>query len=175
LPELPHVVSGPIKKGEAQRGESMKSEAISVEVLSRVYLELAQQLKQCGDRRQPAEVVNLAIKAWLASNGPDADRHGYQWKELFLPNGTELRLRYQGDYYYASISDDELLYADEAVSPRGWALMVTGTVRNAWRDMWIRRSVHEPWTRACDLRPKRGGQPFFPVSERRRYARRSDD
>ena len=53
--------------------------------------------------------MNLAIKAWLAANGADADRHGYQWKDLFLLNGTELRLRYQGHYYNARISDDELL------------------------------------------------------------------
>lgn len=153
----------------------MKSEAVNVGVLPRVYRELVQLLEQCGDRRPPAEVANLAIKTWLAANGPEADRHGYQWKELYLPNGTELRLRYQGGYYYATISDDELLYADEAMSPRQWALMVTGTVRNAWRDIWVRRSVHEPWTRASDLRPLRGAAPLFPGIDRRRYARRSDD
>jgi hypothetical protein len=153
----------------------MKNEAVSVWVLPRVYAELARQLDQCGDRRQPDEVVNLAIKDWLAANGPDADRHGYQWKDLFLPNGTELRLRFQGDYYYGRICDDELMYGDESLSPRGWALMVTRTVRNAWRDIWVRRSVHEPWTRASDLRPLRGAAPLFPGIDRRRYARRSDD
>jgi hypothetical protein len=50
----------------------MKSEAVNVGVLPGVYRDLAQQLKQCNDHRQPAEIVNLAIKAWLAANGPGA-------------------------------------------------------------------------------------------------------
>ena len=117
----------------------------------------------------------MAIKAWLAANGPDADRRGYQWKQLFLPNGTELRLRYRGEYYYANIADDELLYADESLSPRAWALMVTGTVRNAWRDIWLRRSVQEPWMRASDWRPQGGGAKYCTYIDRRHCARRSDD
>jgi hypothetical protein len=84
----------------------MHNEAISVGVHTEVYLALALQFRLCGDPRQADEVVNEAIQAWLASNAPDADHHGDQWKKLFLPNGTELRLRFRGRYYYAPIADD---------------------------------------------------------------------
>ena len=155
----------------------MKSEALTVEVgvVPRVYRDLTLQLKACGDRRHPDEVVNEAIKAWLAANGPDADRHGYQWKDLYIPNGTELRLRWQGEYYYAHIVEDALLYAGEALSPRAWALMVTGTVRNAWCDIWLRRSVYEAWSRADTWRAKGAGATRYGSVNRRRRVRRSDD
>lgn len=153
----------------------MKNEAIAVRLAPRVYFDLAHSLRQCGDRRPPDEVVNVAIRAWIAANCPDGDRHGYQWKQLFLPNGTELRLRYQNDYYYAHIVEDQLLYAGISLSPRAWAMTVTGTVRNAWRDIWLRRNAQELWTRACVWRPEGGEHLCYPFMDRRRHARRSAD
>ena len=36
---------------------------------------------------------------------------GYQWKDLFLPDGTDLRMRYKGVDYYAKVEGDKLTYA----------------------------------------------------------------
>lgn len=35
---------------------------------------------------------------------------GYQWKDLFLPDGTDLRMRYKGVDYYAKVEGDKLTY-----------------------------------------------------------------
>jgi hypothetical protein len=43
----------------------MPNEAVSVRVPLAVYLELAYQLRNNGDMRQPDEVVAFAVKAWL--------------------------------------------------------------------------------------------------------------
>lgn len=153
----------------------MKNEAVTVRVAPGVYRALAKRLLQDADQRSPDEIVSVAIRAWLANSGASVDHGGYQWKDLFLPNGTELRLRFQGDNYYARIAEGQLMYADEPMSPRAWLLLVTGTVRNAWRDIWIRRHVHELWARASVWRPDGKRQLCYPYLDRRQHHRRRDD
>lgn len=75
----------------------------------------------------------------------------------------------------AKIVGDKLNYAAESVSPRDWGLMVTGTVRNAWRDIWIRRGVNEGWTRAAPWRTASAYAQDIPGADRRRRARRATD
>jgi hypothetical protein len=155
----------------------MSNEALPVLVPTQAYLDLAFHLRKNGDLRRPDDVVALAIRQWMAGRGgrPDSATRGYQWKDVFLPEGTELRMRYRGAWYYAKIVRDRLIYAGENVSPREWGLMVTGGVRNAWRDVWIRRSVADCWTRASTWRAANASKPFFPGAERRQHARRSTD
>lgn len=152
----------------------MNNEGIGVQVPLKVYLELAFRLRTAGDTRGPDEVVAFILKSWLGSE-PGVTNAGYQWKELFLPDGTELRMRYRGVYYYARIDSDKISYAGETVTPRGWALMVTGTVRNPWRDIWLRRGIHECWTRASMWRANAVWSPSLPQTDRRRYTRRIAD
>jgi hypothetical protein len=152
----------------------MTNEAIAVQVPLGVYLELAYRLRNSGDTRGPDDVVVFALKAWLGNRQGKSDG-GYQWKELFLPDGSELRMRFRGAYYYARIDGDQLKYAGETVSPRGWTLMVTGTVRNPWRDIWIRRGINECWTRAAMWREASEYSPLRPHAERRRHGRRATD
>lgn len=151
----------------------MTNEAIAVPVPAEVYLDLAYQLRNNGDTRQPDDVVVLALKAWLGSRHGKPNG-GYQWKELFLADGTELRMRYRGVYYYANIDSDQLKYAGETVSPHAWMLMVTGTVRNPWRDIWLRRGFNECWTRASKWRAG-ACSPLPRHAERRLLARRMSD
>jgi hypothetical protein len=111
----------------------------------------------------------------MAAGRQETSRGGYQWKELFLPDGTELRIRYRRAYNYARVDGDQLKYAGEAVSPRDWALMLTGSVRNPWRDIWIRCGVNDAWTRALAWR---GAAPYSPTlahPDRRRRTRRITD
>jgi hypothetical protein len=171
----------------------MTNETIGVGVPTKVYLDLAYHLRKHGDMRSPDDIVALALRNWMAGgakrpgrpggsgdipagggSGASAGR-GYQWKELFLPEGTQLRMRYHGIWYYASVVHDRLIYAGESVSPRDWGLMVTGGVRNAWRDVWLRRTASECWTRASAWRASSIEYPFMPGSDRRRQARRSTD
>ena len=71
----------------------MKNEAITVEVPPLLYLDLGACLRQTGDTRTPGDRVATALKAWLNPR-MQRERIGYQWKNLFLPDGTELRMRY---------------------------------------------------------------------------------
>jgi hypothetical protein len=153
----------------------MQNEAITVGVPATLYLDLAYQLRKSDDMRAPEQVVALAIKHWMAGRSGKAAGLGYQWKNLFLPDGTDLRLRYRGVCYYASVKGDQLVYADEPVSPREWTLLVTGGVRNPWRDIWIRHSAAQTWTRASDWRTRPAERLDAPDGERRRLARRSTD
>ncbi|UTY57039.1 hypothetical protein [Massilia sp. erpn] len=153
----------------------MKGEAFTVDIPPTIYFKLSTHLFHTFDKRQPGEVATQAIRTWLAAERGKASGRGYQWKSLFLPDSTELRMHYRGDYYYAKVEGDRLMYNYEPVSPREWTLLVTGTVRNAWRDIWIRRNAGECWLRASMWRSQNSVEALLPYAERRRHARRSTD
>lgn len=52
---------------------------------------------QTGFEKEDWEIAELAVTDWLARNVPNAipmpKMHGYQWKQLFLPDGTVLRTK----------------------------------------------------------------------------------
>ena len=148
---------------------------VSVQLRSRIYFELLDYLHSAGDQRPIEHIMCVALREWQAKGLATSSARGFQWKELFLPDGCELRMRYGGDYYYAKVEGDELVYEDCAVSPHGWALAVTGTVRNAWRDIWIRRSVEDLWTRATTWRKAHSVYCTLPGADRRRQHRRRTD
>ena len=152
----------------------MQKEAIAVYLKAGTYVDLAMQLRRLGDHREPEEIIAVAVRYWLAATGHSRQR-GYQWKELFLPEGSELRLRYRGVDYFAAVEGDQLLYQGDSVSPRLWTQMVTGTVRNPWRDVWVRRSVNEAWTHAGVWRSRHSVQSARYFIDRRRNVRRSSD
>jgi len=77
---------------------------------------------------------------------------GYQWKSLFLPHGTELRMSTAAGSFYAQVSGDEIFYQEKSVSPRQFTLAVAGDGRNAWRDVSIRRPGDDAWYVASYLR-----------------------
>lgn len=101
-------------------------------------------LKAQDDPRSVASVVEEALQAWLQEstrNNPGAAQaaaRGYQWKSLFLPEGTCLRLAYRHQTYHAEVRGDCIIYQGQAYSPRQLLLHITGTVRNAWRELWLR-------------------------------------
>ena len=80
----------------------MREEALSVQVPTGLYVDVVTVLRKNGDQRTPADVVALALKNWLRSR-PGKTGAGYQWKTVHLPDGTELRMRYRGVYYYAAV------------------------------------------------------------------------
>jgi hypothetical protein len=107
-------------------------------------------LRKNGSMSDPVKVIPLAIDYWLdnaAWKAEDlipgiplsgADR-GYMWKHLFLPHGTTVRMKYQGRFHYAKVEGDDLVFDGKAISPSEFANRITGTSRNAWRDLWIKR------------------------------------
>lgn len=80
-------------------------------------------------------------------------KKGYQWQILFLPNGTNLFIRYKGKKYSADIRHGSLTYNDRPYSPSEWArLVANNTSRNAWNDIWVLRPGSDSWELAAALR-----------------------
>jgi 5-methylcytosine-specific restriction endonuclease McrA len=87
---------------------------------------------------------------------PDENAIGYLWKSgksrLFLPHGTELRMTYKKSDYKAKIDEDQLLYEGVPYTPSAFVHRITGTSRNAWRDIWIKFPGDDDWSLADELR-----------------------
>lgn len=104
-----------------------------------------------GDGRSLNAVLEEAVQAWLLKAACDDPRaaqaaaRGYQWKSLFLPEGTCIRFEYQRQTWHAEVRGDHIIYQGQAYSPRQLLLHVTGTVRNAWRELWIRAPGDFRW------------------------------
>lgn len=131
---------------------------ISVPVQTQQFLALVDFLQSNGDGRDPVHVIADAIDYWMdnASWKPEllqqSAARGYQWKSLFLPEGTEVRMQYKGQYHYAKVIGDQLIYEGKPISPGSLANTITGTSRNAWRDLWLKRPNDPEWRLADDCR-----------------------
>jgi hypothetical protein len=124
---------------------------------------LADFLVETGSTLSPTEAATLAINNWIvtAKTGctPPTSTRGYQWKSLFLPEGTELRMCYRGQNCYAHVTGDDIIYQGRPVSPRQLALEAAGDGRNAWRDVWVRLPGDAAWRPAARLRRDGAAQP----------------
>lgn len=132
--------------------------SISVPLTTRQFLALADFLRAKEDPRDPVAAVADAIDYWMdnADWKPELLRQstgrGYQWKSLFLPDGTEVRMQYKGQYRYAKVEGDLLLFEGEPTTPGSLANTIAGGSRNAWRDLWVKRPNDAEWRLADDLR-----------------------
>lgn len=121
----------------------------SVQLPLQTYLALAGYLQESGSGAEPSEVAAIAIDQWIAharlraeTTRPGAGR-GYQWKSLFLPAGTRLRMSFDGKSQYAAVDGDEIVFEGESVSPARMANRIAGGTRNAcernWKPAGLRR------------------------------------
>lgn len=118
-------------------------------------------LKAIGERHfkvETWEIGEMAIREWLIRNSPDAFDQpvtmGYQWKSLFLPHGTLLRTMYSGTSYHCLVEKDRIEYKGTSISPNGFANIVGGMRRNAWKVIWVMLPDCKEWKLAADLRPR---------------------
>ena len=87
----------------------MKS-TVTVQMETSTLLKLINRLSELGGTQDLSEGVSSAIEFWLAeqaklSAGCDpASVRGYQWKTVFLPEGTVLRSWSYGDHNYARVA-----------------------------------------------------------------------
>ncbi|HEY1148490.1 MAG TPA: hypothetical protein VGF27_07945 [Pseudoduganella sp.] len=124
------------------------------ELLSHAIVsELAMFLRTSGSTLCLSEAVTRAVKFWIAAQQEAAaPPRGYQWKSLFLPSGTRVRMHFLGECYYADVIDEDLVFRGRATSPRQMTVAIDGAGHNAWRDLWIRRPHESDWTQADKLR-----------------------
>lgn len=141
---------------------------LSVPLSTPTFLRLAAFLEISGSERDPVETVEEAVIYWLENAEwklpdlvPDAVR-GYSWKiqkttdrpaaSLFLPQGSTLRIKVREGFEYAKVEGDQLIYRGESVSPNQFAAVATGSARDAWRDVWVKRPSDHDYQHADALR-----------------------
>lgn len=130
-----------------------------------LYLEVVGLERVTGTHRSPTEVIEWCIRYGLdqlewksddLSPEPSSNSRGYTWKHkdsnLFLPDGTEIRMRFKGAYYYAKVIGDAIQYQGQPITPGSLANSIGGMNRNAWRDLWIKRPKDEEWQQADSCR-----------------------
>jgi hypothetical protein len=126
-------------------------------------------LHECGSDESPETVAATAIEDWIeqqrrraaASRSPSsatAERgRGYQWKGLFLPSGTRLRMWHGDQQHYAEVEDDDIIFEGRRVSPAQMANAVAGNTRNAWREIWLLMPGETRW-KLASLRRRQATQ-----------------
>ncbi|WP_256077588.1 hypothetical protein [Massilia sp. YIM B04103] len=108
---------------------------------------------------KPDAFVAQLVKRWLVAeterlalrkNG--AAMQGFQWKNVFLPDGTFLRTSYCDTVEFAKVHGNRIVSDDaESLTPSLFAnRRVKG--RNAWRFVWLRFPGAEYWVRADNCR-----------------------
>jgi hypothetical protein len=98
-------------------------------------------------------IIHDAVRAWMKpapatqphqeqADRPDA---GYQWKQVFLPEGIRLRASFGRKPYFAVVEGAEIKYGEHAVSPSCFANLYGSGNRNAWKAVWLRFPGSEEW------------------------------
>lgn len=80
---------------------------------------------------------------------------GYQWKQVFLPEGTTLRACFGKQPYYATVEGAQIKYGEHAVSPSCFANLHGSGNRNAWKAVWLRLPGSDEWLLADVCRSAR--------------------
>ncbi|WP_332852930.1 hypothetical protein [Duganella sp. S19_KUP01_CR8] len=131
---------------------------LSVQLPSHTLLDMIEQAGLNGESQDPSVIVLAAVELWLAAQQKRAPAaapaavHGYQWKSLFLPEGTLVRCISYGDHHYASVEGDAIVYEGRKLSPNQFAALHANSVRNAWNDLYIRRPGDKFYKIARQLR-----------------------
>jgi hypothetical protein len=105
------------------------------------------------------DFVSELVHRWLAiekerlalrQSGPAM--RGFQWKSVFLPDGTSLRMQHHQTVEFAKVVGDHIRSEEgESLTP---SLMANRYAkgRNAWRCIWLRFPGQDYWIRADDYR-----------------------
>ena len=131
---------------------------MTVQMPTDTLLKLIEKLRRRGGSQDVSEAMTLALERWLAdpaafAPGVDpAGLHGYQWKTLFLPEGTVLKSWSYGEHNYAYVEGDQIIHNGRAVSPNQFAQSFARSTRNAWQDLFIRRPGDQTFKLANRLR-----------------------
>lgn len=146
---------------------------MSAQLSTHTLLRLIEYLRTRSGSKDVSEALNAALEFWLdAKNelpaGADpAGMRGYQWKSLFLPEGTVLRSWSYGEHNYARVEGDQIIHEGRSVSPNQFARHFARTARNAWFDLSVRRPGDKQFKMAGLLRKelaRQNQQPAPPVA-----------
>tara|TARA_R110002124_G_scaffold170123_1_gene337650 strand:- start:40 stop:489 length:450 start_codon:yes stop_codon:yes gene_type:complete len=134
---------------------------ISVPLSLKSFLTLSDFLREHAPHINAVDAVETAIDYWLDNVAwkPElikASGRGYTWSskdtQIFMPDQTEIRMRYKGELFYARVEGDQIMYRGASYTPSTLANTITQTSRNAWNDLWIKRPTDLEWHLASSLR-----------------------
>jgi hypothetical protein len=107
----------------------------------------------------PAWVIEQALQDFLDRTAEDFEaqrplKQGVQWDSVFLPDGTQVRTKYYGEYQIAEIIDGEIIWKEKAfLSLSQLASAMRGdTSNNAWKVLEVKRPMDSSWIAADRLR-----------------------
>jgi hypothetical protein len=133
-------------------------------------VELSVHLRKTGSKLTAARAATEAIRAWIKEREqprqaakPAGPSRGFQWKDLFLPEGTELRMSTAGGTHHARVVEDHIVFNGDKVSPRGMTLAIAGDGRNAWRDLWLKFPGDKHYLPASRCRREQARNPSSPM------------
>jgi hypothetical protein len=108
---------------------------------------------------KPDDFITELVKRWLAV---DMERlalrkngramRGFQWKNVFLPEGTTLRTSYRDTIEFAKVVGDSIVSDDGACLTPSQFANRHAQGRNAWQLVWLRFPGDEHWVRAANCR-----------------------
>jgi hypothetical protein len=118
-----------------------------------VYQNISLASCNSGYQKEDWEIVAEAVDEWLRRHSPDAlnspPTSGYQWKQLFLPEGTLLRTVFNGKNHHCLVEGDCIVYDGKPVTPSGFVNALGGIRRNAWKSTGILFPNTSDWKRAA--------------------------
>lgn len=136
----------------------MRQILFSLPASLKTYQALGNFMYAQGIKQEMFQVVDEAINSWMAAflkakaQGAARTIDGYQWKGVFLPHGTTLRVVYKRKSFLAHVEGSELCFDGKASSPAQFVNEVCGTCRNAWKVLWLRFPNEGEWKQAFSLR-----------------------
>jgi hypothetical protein len=136
---------------------AMSENHVSVPIPVSLFVDFHQFAAKQGRAADAVGVIQSVLENWLDMQDwsertfPSA-AGGFRWKTVVLPDTTKIRMRYLGEYHYASIEGDRFIWNGEASSPGQFVNGVTGTSRSAWRDIEVKRPTDPEWIAAHTLR-----------------------
>jgi hypothetical protein len=123
------------------------------------FLQLEFYLMDVRPGIKPDAFVAELVSRWLAvemerqslRERGDAIR-GFQWKNVFLPDGTGLRTSYRSTIEFAKVVGNRIVADDGTTLTPSQFANRSAKGRNAWRFIWLRFPGNDFWIRACNCR-----------------------
>lgn len=140
----------------------MTPHAVYLNVPDDVFDELIKRADEQMFGPRTRELLFAILRDWMAGGSAPSSlpglqkdftkERGYQWKELFLPEGTLLRHSFLDTSHYAQVMGENIICEEVKVSPSQFVNMQGGGNRNAWLTIWLRFPNAADWRLANKCR-----------------------